>query len=370
MERTKIFISWSGERSRLLAEIMHKWIPRIIQSVDPWMSERDLEKGDRWFHSLSNELSSKSIGLICVTPENQKSPWLLFEAGAISRDIGKSKVCPVIYGMSADELSSPLNLFQATLLCKGDFFKLLRTINEINLTISSFILEDALDRHWDDIDREIKDIPDEIDGTPYNIKQIAEVFSKSSFFPPEYGRHVHFSSGFESHHLYQLCYKTAKKRLYIWGRKNRKAFDKDHHSFFEGLNEKLKKGFDFKVLFLGKDSPEEVLYTSHKDSDIKNQISICIKNAVAVLEKFGIDKDSVAREYRSIRSFCIILVDDALIYTPVLRDENGIALKLTQSPFNLVDSNSKTGRQLLEEFEKQWEHSYSLTHNMGDKVSK
>ena len=113
-----------------------------------------------------------------------------------------------------------------------------------------------------------------------------------------------------------------------------------------------------------------LLKAIYKNLIIKNQISICIKNAVAVLEKFGIDKDSVAREYRSIRSFCIILVDDALIYTPVLRDENGIALKLTQSPFNLVDSNSKTGRQLLEEFEKQWEHSYSLTHNMGDKVSK
>ena len=40
----KVFVSWSGELSCQIAEVLKKWIPCIIQSVDVFFSPEDIEK--------------------------------------------------------------------------------------------------------------------------------------------------------------------------------------------------------------------------------------------------------------------------------------------------------------------------------------
>lgn len=40
----KIFVSWSGELSRQIAEVLKKWIPCIIQSVEVFFSPEDIKK--------------------------------------------------------------------------------------------------------------------------------------------------------------------------------------------------------------------------------------------------------------------------------------------------------------------------------------
>ena len=44
----KIFISWSGERSRTVATALRNWLPYIFQDADPWVSSRDINAGSRW----------------------------------------------------------------------------------------------------------------------------------------------------------------------------------------------------------------------------------------------------------------------------------------------------------------------------------
>ncbi len=83
----KVFISWSGERSKAVAQAWHDWLPNVIQAVEPWMSETDIAKGARWGMDMARELDETRVGIICLTPENLNAPWILFEAGALSKTL-------------------------------------------------------------------------------------------------------------------------------------------------------------------------------------------------------------------------------------------------------------------------------------------
>jgi hypothetical protein len=43
MKKPNVFISWSGERSKLIAEAFYEWLPMVIQSAKPWMSGVSIE---------------------------------------------------------------------------------------------------------------------------------------------------------------------------------------------------------------------------------------------------------------------------------------------------------------------------------------
>ncbi|WP_139959604.1 toll/interleukin-1 receptor domain-containing protein [Flavicella sediminum] len=124
----KIFISWSGNDSKAIAEYLKKWIEQIIQAAEPWISV-DIEKGKKWNSEISEKLENSKVGIFCVTKENLNSPWILFEAGAISKT-EDSYVCTFLIDLNPTDLTGPLSLFQATKFNKEDIFKLLVTINQ------------------------------------------------------------------------------------------------------------------------------------------------------------------------------------------------------------------------------------------------
>lgn len=126
----KIFISWSGETSRQVAVVLRDWLPSVIQSVVPYVSSEDINKGVRWSSDISGELDSTSFGIICLTPENLDAPWIHFEAGALSKAVDKSRVAPFLLGVKSSEVKGPLVQFQSTLFTKEEVKKLVRSINE------------------------------------------------------------------------------------------------------------------------------------------------------------------------------------------------------------------------------------------------
>jgi hypothetical protein len=126
----KVFISWSGELSHKVAELLGSWIPDVLSGVSIWLSSEDLEKGSIWFGDLSQKLEENSFGILCLTRENQSAPWVLFEAGALSKGLSSSRVCPILVDIdTTDLMRGPLTHFNATKPTKDDMLKLVKTIN-------------------------------------------------------------------------------------------------------------------------------------------------------------------------------------------------------------------------------------------------
>ncbi len=126
----KVFISWAGPLSEQVACVLRDWLPAVIPPVQPWVSSEDIEKGARWFAQLSNELDSTSFGILCVVPGNLDSLWLTFEAGALSRSIGASRVSPLLFGVFPSDLRGPISQFQATRYEENDLRRLVLSINK------------------------------------------------------------------------------------------------------------------------------------------------------------------------------------------------------------------------------------------------
>ena len=86
--RMKVFISWSGERSKIVAEALRDWLPAVIQSVKPWVSSKDIDKGSRSFAEIQAQLKDAQFGIACLTPENLTEMWIHFESGAVAKAVG------------------------------------------------------------------------------------------------------------------------------------------------------------------------------------------------------------------------------------------------------------------------------------------
>ncbi|MBK5435317.1 toll/interleukin-1 receptor domain-containing protein [Pseudomonas sp. TH32] len=125
----KIFLSWSGELSRELAEALRDWLPAVLQSVKPFFTPNDIEKGARWSKDIAQELETSSYGIFCLTKENLTKPWIMFEAGALSKRIDVSRVCPVLFGVDNADLEGPLVQFQASPFNEAEIRKLMKTLN-------------------------------------------------------------------------------------------------------------------------------------------------------------------------------------------------------------------------------------------------
>jgi hypothetical protein len=157
----KVFISWSGERSKAVAEALRYWLPKVIQAVQPWMSANDIEKGTQWRTGLANELEQTSIGIICLTPENLNSPWIHFEAGALSKQQQNTRVCTFLYEVDLVDVKEPLAQFQNTQAGKEDIRELIHTINNIqrDSRLPDSEIDAQFDMWWPNLEERLKSVP-------------------------------------------------------------------------------------------------------------------------------------------------------------------------------------------------------------------
>lgn len=157
----KVFLSWSGKRSKYTAGVLCEWLPQVIQAVEPWTSS-EIEKGARWGLEITEKLEQSKVGIICLTRENLNEPWILFEAGALSKT-KDAYVCTFLLDLRPTDIVQPLAQFQATQFKKEDVRKLLDTINQILIrtgehSVPEWILSNAFDTYWPRLEKKIQEI--------------------------------------------------------------------------------------------------------------------------------------------------------------------------------------------------------------------
>lgn len=140
------FISWSGGASKQIAEALREWLPNVYYNIEPWVSSYDIDLGRPGITAIGAKLEEASCGILCVTADNQEAPWLNFEAGALSKAVGKSFVIPLLHGLDTSELRGPISNFQAHTL---DSDGVRRTLTAINRAFSLNVAKDQLDRQFE-----------------------------------------------------------------------------------------------------------------------------------------------------------------------------------------------------------------------------
>jgi len=157
----RIFISWSGERSKAIAIALKTWLKDVVQQFEPWMSDLDIAAGTRWGDDIVTELQASHCGILCLTPENMQQPWLLFEAGALSKSLSISRVVPYLFDVVAKDLRPPLSQFQSVPSTREGTLRLLESLNtSIDGTplLDPLRVGRAFEKFWPDLEDKLNSV--------------------------------------------------------------------------------------------------------------------------------------------------------------------------------------------------------------------
>ena len=174
-----VFISWSGDSAREVAEALRDWLRLILQACRPWMSEQDIDAGAFWDEQVRARLLEAKFGIVCVTVENVAAPWLNYEAGALAERLAGS-VCPYLFGVQKNDLASaPLSRLQAQQADRDGTFGLVTSLNK---RLGADALPDALlvqlfETFWPRLDERLKTVATQTPPQRTQSDKVDEVLS-------------------------------------------------------------------------------------------------------------------------------------------------------------------------------------------------
>lgn len=153
----KVFISWSGVRSRLVAELIEGWIKCVLQTSQPWISTKNIDKGSVWYSEIAEQLSQTSAGIVCLTPENKDNRWILFEAGALAKGLNVNRVYTFLIDLEPTEIEDPLAQFNHTRCNKEEMHSLVSSLNSrLDTPLAEVVLRKVFDTYWPSFESDYK----------------------------------------------------------------------------------------------------------------------------------------------------------------------------------------------------------------------
>lgn len=163
MSNTKknVFLTWGGQRSKAVAAVFNDMLPCFIHSVRPFFSDDHIGAGERWRQVLADELANQLTCITFITGDAHNRPWVNYEAGAISRDVDKSRVVPLFFDVHPADLDSghPLLQFNAVRFLKDDVLGLVQSINQqMEAPTTDAALEQSFDSFWPQLESRVDEI--------------------------------------------------------------------------------------------------------------------------------------------------------------------------------------------------------------------
>lgn len=155
----RVFISWSGDKSRHAAIALREWLPAVINTVEPFVSSKDIYAGSRWQAEIAAQLDATSFGIVCVTAANQGAPWLNFEAGALAKSVASSRVVPLALDLKPSDIKVPLGQFHAQPATKEGIVEILESLNSCcDPALDDALLKRATEKWWPELEEQLERI--------------------------------------------------------------------------------------------------------------------------------------------------------------------------------------------------------------------
>jgi TIR domain len=153
-DTVKVFISWSGDKSLAVAEVLKSWLPSVLQALDEvWLSDDDIRSGANWSATIGEKLSTTDFGIVCVTQHNQDRPWINFEAGAISKLVGGAVPLLIDFPNKSDLNAGPMSQLQVRTIDRTDIERLIRDMNaKLDKPLASDVLKTSFSRAYGELE--------------------------------------------------------------------------------------------------------------------------------------------------------------------------------------------------------------------------
>ena len=159
-DQMKIFVSWSKARSQQVALALDDFLEKIFPDAEIWMSAKDIGLGKRWDQVLNEELEDTNYGILCLTMENLDKPWLMFEAGSLSKQVEDSRVIPYRFQVPVYEVQLPISQFQGIDASKEGTLILVQALNDfLDDPLPFKDLETTFEDFWPAYEAALNEIP-------------------------------------------------------------------------------------------------------------------------------------------------------------------------------------------------------------------
>lgn len=148
VEPMKVFLCWSGREtaSYAAADMLNEYLPLLCDRWTPFLSEYDIKAGTLWMDELFAALDKSTFGIVCISPRQKNSPWILFEAGALSKAVSSNRVLPLLVCVESTELADPLGKFQHKKLNKEGIVSVLDSLCDATTDLSADARKLVFDR--------------------------------------------------------------------------------------------------------------------------------------------------------------------------------------------------------------------------------
>ena len=118
-----IFLSWSGVYSKKIASQLKISIEHVFDhKITCFFSDKDISSGALWYKEIQNELQKSSMGIMCITKENVKAPWIFFFFfSLVGNDV---RIVPLLINCDQKSLKeTPINANQSVQFYNQEKFR-------------------------------------------------------------------------------------------------------------------------------------------------------------------------------------------------------------------------------------------------------